>query len=312
MSDYKGHHSVLKDEITKVFFSETLGEESYLCDCTFGGGGHSFSLIEQNPNLKVIAFDQDPQAIDAGFESIKKRNMEKKVQLIQANFSQLGEKVEEMGLVGLIHGILFDLGVSSHHLGNASRGFSFQLEGPLDMRMAGHHLGHPTAAEVLNQKSEREIADIIYQYGEERNSRRIASEIVKFRSSTELKSTKQLENIVFRCYPKRARYGRIHPATKTFQALRLYVNQELEVLEPTLEAALRVLKKGGHIAAISFHSLEDRIIKHQFRKFSREGGGDVVTKRPMLPTAKEQEENKRSRSAKLRIFKKTSCNDLLP
>ena len=132
---------------------------------------------------------------------------------------------------------------------------------------------------VLNQQSEQEIADIIGRYGEEKYSRRIASEIVKFRSRYELKSTKQLENIVFHCYPKRERFMRIHPATKTFQALRLYVNQELEVLEPALEAALQVLKKTGHIAAISFHSLEDRIIKHQFRKFAKAGSGTVITKK---------------------------------
>ena len=244
------------------------------------------------------------EAIISGLESIKQRNMQKNVQLIHANFSQLAERVAEMGLTDRVGGVLFDLGVSSHHLTSAPRGFSFQLDGPLDMRMDGHHPGHLTAQEVLNQKSEQEIADIIYEYGEERHSRRIAAEIVKFRSCYRLESTKQLENIVYHCYPKRARYGRIHPATKTFQALRLYINQELEVLGPTLEAALGVLKKGGHIGAISFHSLEDRIVKHQFRKFAKEGKGAVMTKRPIVPTAKEQEENKRSRSAKLRIFRR--------
>ena len=279
-------------------------EKGYFCDCTFGGGGHTFALLERAPQLKVIAFDQDFDAVKNGLKNIEKRNIENNVRLIHSNFSHLGEKIDELGLREKIDGLLFDLGVSSHHLEDASRGFSFQKDGPLDMRMNQSDTSLPTAQEILEQKSEKEIADIIYLYGEERYSRSIASAICTYRSQKTLKSTKQLENIVFHCYPKRERYRKTHPATRTFQALRLYVNRELEVLEQVLLDAIQVLNKGGQLAVISFHSLEDRIVKHRFKNFAKEGYGIVMTRKPILPTAKELEENKRSRSAKLRVFKK--------
>ena len=306
MLDYKDHRPVLKDEIIRAFCSENLSppEGIYICDCTFGGGGHSFALLERLPGLKIIAFDQDIDAVDNGIIEISNRGLEDRIFLSHCNFSQLLKKIEKMELSGQIYGILFDLGVSSHHFGTPSRGFSLQHEGPLDMRMNQNNFNTPTAKEILEQKSEEEIAEIIYRYGEEKYSKRIAAEIVKFRSHSLFESTKQLENIVFHCYPKRERYKKTHPATRTFQALRLYINQELELLEQVLEDALQVLRKGGKIAAISFHSLEDRIVKHQFREFAQIARGEIITKKPILPTAKEWQENKRSRSAKLRIIKK--------
>ena len=306
MIDYKDHKSVLRNEIVRVFLSETseTSEEFYFCDCTFGGGGHTFALLEQAPELKIIAFDQDSDAVNNGIAEIANRGLENRVLLSYCNFSQLLEKVEEMGLLGRIRGVLLDLGVSTHHFATPSRGFSFQHEGPLDMRMDDQDSEILSAREILEQKSEQEIAEIIYRYGGERYSKRIASEICKFRSHDTLKSTKQLENIVFHCYPKGERHRGAHPATRTFQALRLYVNRELELLEQVLEDALQVLEDGGQIAAISFHSLEDRIVKHRFREFAHNNQGHVMTKKPILPTAKECEENRSSRSAKLRIFRK--------
>ena len=313
---YENHYPVLKDQVIKIFQENrptTSGrgsgdgrEQQYLCDCTFGGGGHSLALIEQIPQLKIIAFDQDPDAIKNGHEMAKEKGLEQRLQLINSNFSQLVEKVEKMGISGKIIGILLDLGVSSHQLMTPSRGFSLQREGPLDMRMDYGDSVRLTAQKVLAQKSEQEIMDIIAQYGEERYSRRIARKICEFRATEELHSTKQLENIVFHCYPRRERYRSIHPATRTFQALRLYVNGELEALEQVLNGGLRVLGEGGTMVAISFHSLEDRIVKHRFREFAQAGQGAVVTKRPIRPTQEELEQNKRSRSARLRIFRKES------
>ncbi|MCY4644782.1 MAG: 16S rRNA (cytosine(1402)-N(4))-methyltransferase RsmH [Bacteriovoracales bacterium] len=302
---YEVHTPVLKDEIIDIFVpkgSEEEKEKCYFCDCTFGGGGHSFALLEKNPHLNIVAFDQDLEAIENGLKKIKKENRQEKIHLIHANFSSIEEKLNQMGLSGRISGILFDLGVSSHHLNDPSRGFSFLRDGPLDMRMNRDSSYLPSAKEILEQKSEREIADILFRYGEEKHSRLIASKIVEFRSRNDLNSTKQLENIVFHCYPRKERYRGVHPATKTFQALRLFVNEELKALEKTLPDALKILKKGGLIAVISFHSLEDRIVKHFFRSLAKKGEGSLIGKKPILPTAAEIQTNKRARSAKLRVF----------
>ena len=296
---YKAHDSVLKKEITKVFLSGTL-----VCDCTFGGGGHSFSLLESSDNLKIVACDQDYDAIENGRVEIERRGFSERVHLIHCHFKELMEKVLARGLRGAFSGVIFDLGVSSHHLATPGRGFSFQHEGPLDMRMNQYDSNATTAKDLLLDKSEGEIAEVLYLYGEERHARRIAAAICKFRENEEIKDTKQLENIVFHCYPKRDRHRGIHPATKTFQALRLYVNRELEVLGSVLDDACEVLAEEGHMAVISFHSLEDRIVKHSFRMFGKEGRGSIVTKKPIVPTAREQEENRSSRSAKMRIFRK--------
>ena len=299
--DNASHCPVLKDEIIQVFGS---GGRGYLCDCTFGDGGHTFALAESFPHIKVIGFDQDQEAISHGKVKIEERGLTQRVQLVYDNFSQLGCKVAELGLSGQISGVLFDLGVSTRHLMDPIRGFSFQQDGPLDMRMDQHHPTLPPVWEILEQKNENEISDMIYHYGEERYARRIAYAIKQFQQKQELRTTKQLENIVFHCYPRERRHRRIHPATKTFQALRIYLNRELEVLEQALHEALQILQEGGQMAVISFHSLEDRIVKHRFRDFAGLSKGTVLTAKPILPTAGECEENRRSRSAKLRVFRK--------
>ena len=300
---YTPHVPVLMAEVREIF-SPDVAEKKCLCDCTFGAGGHSFSLLEANPQLTIIAFDQDPEAVAHGLVEIEQRGLAGRVQLSQANFGQLAKKMEELSPSRGIDGVLFDLGVSTHHLSQVSRGFSFRQDGPLDMRMDNGDFSLATAQQVVEQKNERELADIIYRYGEERWARRIASAICQFRSHTPLESTKQLENIVFHCYPKGERHRGVHPATRTFQALRIYVNRELEVLERGVQDALQIIQEGGQIAVISFHSLEDRVVKHRFLQFVRQGAGVVMTRRPMVATAREQGENRHSRSAKLRVFKK--------
>ena len=204
------------------------------------------------------------------------------------------------------HGILMDLGVSSHHFDKFDRGFSFREDAPLDMRMDFQNERLYTAAEVLNTFDEEDIADIIFKYGEERLSRRIAKNIVEARSDKKIETTKELENICFHAYPVSQRHKKTHPATKTFQALRIFVNRELEVLENTLEKLYDLLLPGGVLAVISFHSLEDRIAKHKFKEIFQinKKTAKILTKKPVYPSESELSENSRSRSAKLRVLQK--------
>jgi 16S rRNA (cytosine1402-N4)-methyltransferase len=208
--------------------------------------------------------------------------------------------------IGLVDGILFDLGVSSPQLEESARGFSFQEDGPLDMRMDQSMSG--TAADLINQWPEAQLADAIFQFGEERFSRRIASAIVRARERHPLATTKELVSVIEGAVPATYRHGRLHCATRTFQAVRIAVNQELDCLEPALRDAVDVLSPGGRLCVISFHSLEDRIVKHTFRALS--GKDDpalvVLTKKPQVPTREESDRNPRSRSAKLRAAQRVS------
>jgi 16S rRNA (cytosine1402-N4)-methyltransferase len=197
-----------------------------------------------------------------------------------------------------VDGVLFDLGVSSPQFDEAARGFSFQTDGPLDMRM--DQSAATTAADIVNRTDEADLANIIFQFGEERYSRRIARAIVRARMSRPLHSTRELVSVIEGAVPGHYRHGRIHCATRTFQALRIAVNEELEQLEPALRDAADVLAPGGRLCAISFHSLEDRIVKHTFRSLAGKKL-IVLTKRPQLPTEEEINRNPRSRSAKLRV-----------
>jgi 16S rRNA (cytosine1402-N4)-methyltransferase len=223
-----------------------------------------------------------------------------RIVLRQGNFRDLKSHLAEMG-IAKVDGVLFDFGVSSPQLDDPSRGFSFQREGPLDMRM-DQTIG-TTAAELVNGSPEHELADIIFQYGEERYARRIARAIVQERQRHPIETTSALVSLIARSVPAPYRHGRIHCATRTFQALRIAVNHELECMEPSLRDATEVLDSGGRICAISFHSLEDRIVKHTFRSLSQgpEAILSVLTKKPILPSKAECEANPRSRSAKLRV-----------
>jgi len=199
-----------------------------------------------------------------------------------------------------------DLGVSSHQFDQFERGFSFRADAPLDMRMAYDNDDILTASQILNEYEEEDIANLIFKYGEERLTRRIAAAIVEARQEGNITTTKELENICFHAYPKRERHKKAHPATRTFQALRIAVNDELGVLESTIEKLFGLLDKGGVLGIISFHSLEDRIAKHKFKEIFQtdKSIAKILTKRPLLPSEGEVGENKRSRSAKLRFIQK--------
>ncbi|MDP7321239.1 MAG: 16S rRNA (cytosine(1402)-N(4))-methyltransferase RsmH [Bacteriovoracaceae bacterium] len=304
---YTKHYSVLYEECLNFFKqANSESETKYFADMTFGGGGHTFGIVKEISNAKVFSVDQDPDAIKNGNDLIAKYDLEKSVHLLKMNFSSFPQWVKlnrpELGF----DGILIDLGVSSHHFDKFERGFSFREDAELDMRMDYENGSLETAADILNNYTEEDIANIIFKYGEERFSRRIAKAIVEFRRDKQLRRTKQLEDIVFHCYPKNLRHKKIHPATKTFQALRIFVNQELEVLEKTLNELFELLNTNGVLSVISFHSLEDRIVKHKFKEIFQtdKNTAKILTKKPIYPTEREIRENARSRSAKLRVIQK--------
>ena len=269
---------------------------STVVDCTLGLAGHSAEIARLlGPTGRLIAFDRDPQAM-----------LLAKVKLSQVS-AELGEQAPAIDLVpepfssapmhiaeGSVDALLADFGVSSLQLDQAARGFSFMADGPLDMRMDTRR--GETAAQVVNEANERELADLIYEYGEERRSRRIARAIVRGRPVT---TTGQLARIVRSAAPA-MKQDRIHPATRTFQALRIYVNRELDEIKALMEAAPKLLKPSGRMAVISFHSLEDRIVKDSLREGAQKGIWTILTKKPVTAGEDEIERNPRSRSAKLR------------
>ncbi len=268
-------------------------------DATVGMGGHAEALlIGSGPAGHVCGIDRDAEALAVARDRL--RQFGDRVELAQGDFAMLGSVIAENGW-GSFDGILFDLGISSFQLDDASRGFSFTRDGPLDMRM-DRHAGRKTAAELLARLSEREIAEILWDYGEERWARRIAARIVAERCQRPLTSTAHLAHLVASAIPRRAWPRRIHVATRTFQALRIAVNDELASLERGLQDAIRLLEPTGRICIISFHSLEDRIVKETFRTWARSVPARVrlLTKRPVVPTEGEIETNPRARSAKLR------------
>ena len=280
-----------------------------ILDCTVGYGGHAEMLLTSSPvGTTVIGLDQDSQAID--FCRRRLNRFGDRIVLRQGNYRDLKSHLAETG-IETVDGVLFDFGVSSPQLDDPSRGFSFQQEGPLDMRM-DQTIGK-TAADLVNHSPEHELADIIFQYGEERYARRIVRAIVQERQRRPVETTGALVSIIARSVPASYRHGRIHCATRTFQALRIAVNHELDFLESSLRDATDVLALGGRICAISFHSLEDRIVKHTFRSLSQgpEATLSILTKKPILPSTAEYEANPRSRSAKLRVAERQPKMGLL-
>jgi 16S rRNA (cytosine1402-N4)-methyltransferase len=283
------HIPVLSQEVITGLNIQAGG--NYL-DLTIGGGGHSRLILETAEDVKITAVDQDLDALNAAKENLSEFG--NRVNFIHSNFAnyQFPENTYD--------GILADLGVSSYHLDNPERGFSFRNTARLDMRM--NQQQSLTAGDIINEWEEKELADIFFKYGEERLSRKIARRIVENRP---FNTTTELANAIAYSVPPKYRYGRIHPATRVFQALRIAVNDELKVLETLIEKAPNALIAGGKIAIISFHSLEDRIVKHGLRNLSLLR---ILTKKPIIATEEEIKENPRSRSAKLRIAERKNID----
>ena len=293
MTDGRYHRPVLLREIMEHF--APLG--GVVVDATVGGAGHAAALLEANRELFVLGFDQDPDALAEAAARLKK--FEGRYKLIRSNFSEIPDRLREIGQ-GEVRGVYADLGVSSHQLDTGDRGFSIRHEGPLDMRMDPDGTTE-TAASVIDNNSVRELADVLYYNGEIRASIRMAKALKTARRRGALTNTTELAELCKATLPKK---GRIHPATLVFQALRIAVNDELGVLDQLLGFGPDVVAPGGLLGVISFHSLEDRKVKNVFRDGKRDGTWELLTQRPIVPTAQEEQENPRSRSAKLRIARR--------
>ncbi len=264
-------------------------------DCTVGLGGHTRALLEAGAS-RVIGFDRDPDALARARETLAPWN--DRVELVHADYRDIDEVLDSRRIAH-VDGALADLGVSSMQFDAPGRGFSFQRDEPLDMRM--DRTTHETAADLVSQSTEEDLANAIFQYGEERFSRRIARALVEARREAPVDTTGRLATIVRRAIPHRGRHVRIDPATRTFQALRIWVNRELDGLDRFVEAAARRLRAGARLVVITFHSLEDRIVKHTLRALQqRDQLVQVLTKKPLVPTGGEVDRNPRARSAKLR------------
>ena len=300
------HKPVLLDEVIKAL---NIRSDGFYIDGTFGRGGHSREIIKRlGRKGRLLAFDKDPDAVmSVGMDLIEDDRFE----IIKGSFTMLMKYVKQHEVDEKVSGVLFDFGVSSPQLDDNKRGFSFKYDSPLDMRM--NPAEGESVANWLNKANEKEIADIIYKYGEERASRRIAKAIVAFREKTPIDSTKQLSDIVCKTIPNKK--SQIHPATKTFQAFRIYINHELDEIKEVLPQATDVLCVGGRLAIISFHSLEDRIVKRFLRDQSKpiEQPLEIPLQKENLgiklkligkkvrPSEKEVSNNPRSRSALLRV-----------
>lgn len=286
------HITVMRDEVVRALAPRLGG---VYVDLTAGGGGHSEAILEANPGARLIAFDRDPAAIAAASERLAR--FSGRFELIRACFSEVKQELAARN-VALVDGLIADLGVSSPQLDEAERGMSFRKEGPLDMRMDPTR--GETALDLIERLSQDELADVIYQLGEERRSRRVARCIKQAAEASELETTSDLRRAIVRATGPR-RVGGIDPATRTFQALRLAVNRELDELSTLLGVAPDILRPGATAVFISFHSLEDRLVK---RAFQRSELWERVTRKPLVASEGEQNENPRSRSAKLRAARR--------
>ena len=294
----RSHEPVMSTEAVSFLQPQRGG---LFVDCTVGAGGHTEALLMAGAD-RVIAIDRDTAALKVSEETLKPWG--KRVDLVHADFRTLDTVLDDYG-VNAIDGAVADLGVSSIQLDGEGRGFSFRRNDPLDMRM--DRSSGATAAEMLATIDEAGLADVIYRYGEERNARRIARSLVASREHSLLDSTTQLAEVVRKATARRG-HRRIHPATRTFQAIRIWVNRELEELEAWLLTVCRRLRAGARFAVLTFHSLEDRIVKHTFRGLSRneDPAIKILTKRPMRPSPDEVQRNPRSRSAKLRVAERVA------
>ncbi len=304
------HFPVLLEEVIEGL---NVRQGGVYLDGTLGAGGHAEALLDRYPGIRLVGLDRDPAALEMAAARLAVYG--DRVNLVHRDFRFLDEALDEAG-INMVDGIILDLGVSSMQLDDSDRGFSFTREGPLDMRMDPGQ-GSP-ASELVNRMDARDLANLLFRYGEERRSRAIAAAIVREREAAPIETTGRLASIVA-AVPGMGRIRNIHPATRTFQALRISVNDELTALEEAVPAGVGRLAAGGRMAVISFHSLEDRIVKRGFRELEKPcrcpkempecrcglvSAGKVVTRRPIVPTEGEARKNPRSRSAKLRIFEK--------
>lgn len=277
-----------------------LKNGSVVLDGTLGNGGHAEAILKQiGPQGTLIGIDQDDEAIERSRKRLKSYHSQ--LILAKNNFRNMDQVLAQFKILS-VDAVLLDIGVSSGQLDMPERGFSFRFDGPLDMRM--DQTAGVTAADLIAALSEKELADLFFQYGEERKSRTIARWIVEARKKEPIRTTKALSELIANRVPAKVRYGRLHPATRVFQALRIAVNGELEALKEGIQKAVHALKPGGRIAVITFHSLEDRIVKNFFRSEKESGRLELINKKPMEAGEAEIEQNDRSRSAKLRIAEK--------
>jgi len=307
------HHKPIM--LPEVIEGLHIQEQGVYVDCTMGGAGHGYAICERlGKNGRYIGIDQDKAAILAGRERLAPFG--DKVSIIRSNYSDFTQVLEDCS-VTYADGILLDLGVSSYQLDTAERGFSYRLDAPLDMRMDQRQ--EMSAKELVNTYGEQELYQMIHMYGEDRFARQIARRIVAARQKKIVETTGELADIICSAIPAKYRKMAGHPAKKTFQAIRIALNQELDVLEHTLGTMIDRLGSGGRICVITFHSLEDRIVKTTFRKCEnpctcpssfpvcvcgKKSSGHVITRKPVVPCETEQMQNPRSKSAKLRIFEK--------
>jgi 16S rRNA (cytosine1402-N4)-methyltransferase len=305
------HVPVMYKEVLEFLAPETEG--SLFIDCTMGEGGHSELFLKAHPDLRVVGLDADDS-----IQQVAKKRLAPFGERVRFFNSWFNVFFKEYPLGGeRPHRILFDLGISVYHFERSGRGFTFRAVEPLDMRLDGGL--ETTAADIVNGYPEERLADIFYHYGEERYSRRIAAAVVRARSEKRIETTKELEEIIWKSVPQGYKRGRLHPATRSFQALRIAVNGELARLEQALEYALRILEPGGRIGVISFHSLEDRIVKRFFQgknktctcpedwpmcKCEGEPIVKILTRKPLVPSEDEIAANPPSRSAKFRVAQK--------
>lgn len=301
ISNKSRHAPVFLNEITAWLVTD---QAKTFVDGTVGYGGHGERLLERaGDGAVLVGIDRDEEALT--YSRARLAGFGGRAILLKGDFVDVKQLLRNID-IRAIDGALLDLGVSSPQLDDSNRGFSFQEDGPLDMRM--DQSTGTTAGELVNTLPESELADLIFQYGEERFSRRIARAIVRARGQKALASTQELTTVIKESVPAAYRHGRIHCATRTFQALRIAVNRELDVLEPAIRDAVDMLRPGGRIAVISFHSLEDRIVKHTFRALAERPHPQVavLTKKPQVPSEAECQANPRARSAKLRVAERLS------
>lgn len=306
------HITVLKKEAVDAL---NISPDGIYADCTLGGGGHSEEIAKQlSDSGRLYAFDQDEAAIIAAKQKLS--SYASKVIIIRSNFREFARRLQEMGIQA-VDGVLFDLGVSSPQLDEANRGFSYQEDALLDMRM--NRDTTLTAREIVNKWDYNRLVSILFRYGEEKFSKQIARKIEAHRNIKSIETTSELVDVIKEAIPAPARRTGGHPAKRTFQAIRIAVNDELQAFEDALNEALNIIKPGGRISVITFHSLEDRICKSIFKKAS--SGPELprglpvipegyepkfkrITRKPIMPKGEEQQENRRSRSAKLRVLEK--------